>query len=260
MARASMSETWDETSRFVRAEGGLLFPLAAATIGLAIALLGLLVPPLQPGSAPPGTTLLALVPMIGLMLLGQLAISIAALVAGASVGEMLAGAFRRLPVALLANMLVGLAIAAALVVAMLVVALIGLVMGASRAMLANLGVLIALPAVLWVAVRTLPLLPAIAVMPPTFNPLPPLKEAFRLTRGHAGRIAVMWVLFSLAYSIVTVALQLALGSVFRIVAGAIGSPALGSALTALAVALASAVMLMIWTVFVARLYRRLQPR
>lgn len=256
MARASMSAIWDETTAFVRAEAGLLFPLAFATIGLAMVLFTLLVP-ITPGTLPGGSVLLAALPLMLLLLIGQLAITAIALLDRASVAEALAAAFRRLPVALLAYVVIGVTSAVVLVAASLLVAIIGMASGASQVLLANIAAAIGAPLILWLAVRLLPLQGAIVMQAPTVNPMPVLRAAFAMTRGSAGRIAGAALLFLLAYLVITLALQFALGSVLLIAARAVGNPAIGTTLALVVAAAVGSTLQAVWTVFTARLYRAL---
>ncbi|MFS0738631.1 hypothetical protein ABC347_16410 [Sphingomonas sp. 1P06PA] len=256
MAKPSMSAIWDETTAFVRAEAGLLFPLAFATIGLAMVLFGLLAP-VTPDKLPSASAVVALLPLALLLLTGQLAISAITLLDRASVAEALAAAFRRLPMAVLANLTVGIVCGIVLVLASLVVAIVGMASGASQMMLANIAAMVAAPAILWLFVRILPVQGAIVVRPPAISPLPALREAFAITSGSAGRIAGAALLFLLAYLLITVALQFALGSVLLIIGRAIGSPGIGSTLAIVVAAAIGSSLQAVWTVFTARLYRAL---
>lgn len=258
MARVTMADVWDEARAFMAREAALLVPLALATLGLASVLIDVVRPDTRDGTVPAGPWLLVLAPVLLLLLFGNLALSLLVLVPRASVAEACRGALARLWRLLAATLLV---------TGGLLVAAIPLVLVSALAVAAGLGALgqslagvLLIAGALWAAVRLLPLVPVIAIGNPRASPAAAVREAFALTRGHAGVLAGMLLVYALVSVVVLVASQLSLGALLLLVGRAAGSATLGATLLALLSAVVTSVVQGGWTVFVAVLARRLMAR
>jgi membrane-anchored glycerophosphoryl diester phosphodiesterase (GDPDase) len=84
-----------------------------------------------------------------------------------------------------------------------------------------------------------------------------MRRSFALTAGYALPIAGIILLFGLVYLLTTGVAQIAGGSVFLLIARAIGMPHLGHTLAAVLVSAVGGVLATVWTLFLALLYRRL---
>lgn len=255
MARVTMSDVWDETRAFVASEATLLVPLALATLGLASVLFAVARPDAPAGSVPPGPWLLVLVPVLLLVLFGNLALSLLVLVPRSSVAEACRGALARLWRLVLATLLVtgGLML---LSIPLVLVSALAIAVGLGALGQAVVAALL-MGAAFWIGVRLLPLVPLIAIGDPRAAAAAAVREAFALTRGHAGVLAVMLLLYAIVSVVVLLASQLSLGALLLLIARATGSATLGATLLALLSALVTSIVQGAWTVFVAVLARRL---
>lgn len=255
MARVTMSDVWDEARAFVAREAALLLPLALATLGVASVLFDVARPDAAAGNPPPGPWLLVLAPVLLLLLFGNLALSLLVLVPRASVAEACRGALARLWRLVLATLLVsgGLLLAS---LPLVLVSAVAVAVGLGEVGQAVVAVLL-IGAAFWIGVRLLPLVPLIAIGNPRGSPAAAVREAFALTRGHAGVLAGMLLLYALVSLVVVVASQLSLGALLLLVGRATGSATLGTTLLALLSAVVTSIVQGAWTVFVAVLARRL---
>jgi hypothetical protein len=254
MARVSIGRVWDETWAFLRAESALLFPVSAATIGVAILLLMVVMPEPVEGQLPRGPWMLWLLPFYGLSLLGMLANTALALMPGISVREGLGLAARRLPV----GFAVVLLLTAISLLAGIPVALVSTLeagqsgAGGAGTALANFIVLAALA---WLSVRLLVVWPTVMDRP--LSPIAAVREAFALTRGYGARLLGLILLAVVAAGLIGAALLFAGGSVLMVIGRSLGGERLGSLLVTLLMAAIVSVAATIWAVFVAFLYRQL---
>ncbi len=257
MARISIGRVWDETWAFVRAEAGLLLPVAGATSGAGMLLLMLVMPDLVGNQLPQGPWMLWLLPFYALSLVGLLATTALALKPGISVREGLVLAIRRLPAsAAVVMLLVAISLGAGLPVA-----LIGAIeaggggrVGPATAF-ANLVMFVALA---WLSVRLLPIWPM--VIDRIVTPVTALKESFALTRGHGPRLLGVVLLALVAASLIGAALLFAGGATLMILGKALGGERVGSLLVAILLAAIVSIAATVWAVFVAFLYRQLSAQ
>lgn len=254
MTRISIGRIWDEVWAFLRAESALWLPVALATIGTAMLVLTLVIPDPVDDRLPGGPWLLWLIPIYVLMLTGILAITTLVLRPGASVGESLTHAMRRLPAAAGVVLLTG-AISLIVSVPVSIASAIDTQRSGAPGGLTAVVNAAMLVAMVWLWVRLLPMWAVIADRPAT--PLAALRESFGLTRGATGRLLALTLIVGAALAISGAALLFGAGAVLMIVGRAAGDPALGSLLVSILLATVAAVAAAIWTVVVACLYRHL---
>jgi len=254
----SIATVWDDTSRFVRREAGLLMPLAFATSGVGSLLWDLAVPVSAVGGrAAAGPWMLILLPVTFLLLIGNLAIAALVLNGGISVREALRAAVARIGNALAVLLLfLGVALGATLLGSM-VAMLLGRVTGLSLDQSTSLALALLLPVVLYVGIRLLTLWPVVAAAPTRAAPIAAVKAAFRNTQGAFGRLAVATVLYALSYLAILGAIQFGLGSVLLLMGRALGQGAGFATLLSVLSALAGAALQAVWGVFAVFLYVRL---
>jgi len=256
MSSLSLSMIWEETVAFLRRESGLLVPVALATFAPAQILLSYATAAIaattpQAASASPATLLM--LPALLLVVYGNLTISLMALSPGISVREALLGAARRLPVTVTASLLVG-AIFVGIVVTITVVAAILLgaaSMSASPALSAFATIVTAV-----VVARFLLLLPMLAVE--NIRPLEAVRRAWALSRRHFLRFAAIILLSMMLASLLALVNMIVLGSVGRIVGGAVGATALADLVQLIIGAGLAALLSAAVAVFIAFTYRRVR--
>ena len=255
MARVAMGDVWDEARAFVTREGALVAPLAFATLGVAFVLLDLVRPEPVGTTLPAGPWMLVLVPVLLLVLFGNLAISILVLVPRSSVAEACRGALVRLGRAVLAVLL---AMAALIVVSLglSIVALAALLVGAGAAG-QQLAAVLLLVFAFWLGVRLLPMLPLIAVGNPRGSVAAAVREALLLSRGRTATLVGLLLLYAVMFLLIQLSLSVAFGSLLLLIGRLVGSPTLGETLTTIVSAAVCSLLQAAWTVFVAVLTRRL---
>lgn len=257
MVAVSIDEVWDDTRRFFARERALLLPLGFATFGAAALIGGLIVPaPATPGAQPEaGAWMFALAPVMLLVLTGYLAVSRMALRSRISVSEALGDAVRLLPRAI--GLVVGIALVfvALSLVAGLIAGIIAAAGGLGAQGMLMLGMAMILPPIVVVSVRLALLWPVLA------DREQPMRETFvsavMLTRGNALKIAGLLIAYFMLYLLIVAVLESAVGSLFILLARAIGAPALAPTLVSVLIAAFNAVYMSFWTVLLARLYARL---
>lgn len=262
MASLSVTEAWNETAAFVKAEARLLFPLAFMLIALPAAVTRALVPAVEVGETPPsGTWLIAALVAIVLALIGNLAISHLALRPGTSVGEALGQAGRRGPVLAGAALLVGCGLLALGFLLSLAVSLVMMGTSAgsgqppsSEAMMraARILALILLPVLLYVSARVM-LMPAIAAAEPG-GPFALLSRSWKLSAGHVMKLIGLLLILSLVAIVLQLAVQSVLGLGLMALAGPAEPGSGGALLILLVMALLNMVLGVYFATLIARLY------
>lgn len=258
MSSFSVDAVWEETIVFLRRESGLVLPVAMATFGLSTLILGLATDSgasNAPGSLFSGLRGALMIPALLLSVTGNMAVSLMVLRSRLSVGEALRIAVGRVPVAIIVGLIMGAAIFASLVVALVIVSLIALVVPADNATRVNEAVLLCCIPMLWCSARLFVMWPALA--DGAVGPIAALKRSFQLTRGNALRALGVTFMFGLAYMTLVSISQLALVPVASLIAIATGQGELLKLLAELIVAFIGAMLMMVWTVYLAFAYARL---
>lgn len=253
-----MNQIWDDSITFIRRESTLLIPLALATLYVGDVIANLaqgLSTPAKPNAIAAVAILLATV----WSLVGQLSIVSLVLKPGQSVGEALAHGSARLGKVILIALLLGVVVALALTP----IATVAIANGANPAVPDSFQklpgwlfilVLIILGSLIWLGVR-LALMNALIV---DRNPgvMESLKGGFALTRGITARLFLVILLYALMLLVLSSAVKFVAGSLFALLGAGLGSPFVGSVLTALVAGIVNTGLALIATVFLAILYRR----
>jgi hypothetical protein len=248
--KLSIGQAWDEAKRIVRADGRAIFAIALALTVLP----GVILETAAPSSMRAENTALW-VSLLGFLaaLLGvgsQLAISRIALGPSTTVGEALALAFRRLPV-----------LFGALLLAVLPFVLLVSLLALSRGSDLNprdippvlaLPMLLILLAGLYVLVRLMFVTPLAADR--TLGPVAVLKEAWRLSRGRAGKLFLLILILMFVALLLIGALGGALSAVVIIALGEIAPGNLSALLVALIQQVLAAIVSVLFILVVCRLY------
>lgn len=273
--RLSLSGLWTDTLASYRRNASVFLTLAAAFLFLPQMIVGLLlqasgveftIEQILKGARPPAW----LFPVNLVVLLVQLLciIPVTKVVLGQvhsneTVGELIADAFRRVPGFLLAILwlfllYIGVVIALALPVGLLAgFAGAGVARGAAGGAAATLGMLllgVALGLILYLVARMSVWFAVFVVENP--GPRAVVRRSWDLTRGHAGRILLIFMVVLLGVIIAAAAIG-ALGAALGVVGQAVGSAGAGSFLFMAVNGLFSAIATLLLYIFTAHLYRRL---
>ncbi|KKC25411.1 hypothetical protein [Sphingomonas sp. SRS2] len=261
MTAFSLGTVWEETIAFLRRESGLLTPVALAIFGpaqllLRFAMVGAANPAAMAGKAVSAQIFLAF-PALLLALFGYLVVSLLVLVPGISVGEALSRSIRAFFRAVAAGGLVMVAwicIAIAIVTA----ATLGVMLFQSSPQspgVANLLSMLIIIPMLVIVVRLLLFAPVLAVE--EAGPLDALRRIWGLSRDNVLRFIGVWLLFLFLGFVVTMVDMLVFGSIFRLVALAVGDAELLFVVQSLVSAGLQSVLSLGMTVYIALIYRRI---
>ncbi len=255
MTAFSLGTVWEETIAFLRREAHLLVPVALALFGPAQILVMTAMGPsvARPDSANP-QSILAL-PGLLLILFGNLAITRIALVPGASVGEALSGAFRRIPVALATCLAIGFSLVAVAIVIIIAAALGMMTSGGSLGADAKdqISLLIVIP-MLILFVRLLMLMPVLAME--KGGVIASIRRTWDLGRGNSLRFLAVFLLsiaINVTFAMINFIVIGALAGLLRMLVGG----EFVTALQLLVTGLVGALLMLGLTVYVAFAYRRL---
>lgn len=261
MASLSVTDAWNETVAFVRAEARLLFPLSFMLMALPPAVTRALVPVAPPGEVPPaGPWVAAAMVAMVCALIGNLAMSHLALRPTTSVGEALAQGAWRAPSLAAAGLLILCAAIALIFLVSLVaaIAVFGAAAGSGQtpgneqiggATLVTM--VLVLPVVLYFSARLM-LMPPVAVAEPG-GPFAIISRSWRLTAGNSLKLIAFVALLIILGFVLQIAVESVLGSLFILAAG----PAQPGSVSALLILLVQAALNTVLAVYVATLVARI---
>lgn len=259
MTAFSLGTVWEETIAFLRRESGLLIPIALAIYAPAQIMLEFGMQPFMamrtPGAEISWQGMLVL-PSGLLMLLGNLVVALLVLVPGISVGEALMSGLRRLPIALGAMLLLGLA--ASLVTIFVSLGAFSVSGGPpSPAMLSQLIVLVMIPiGILWLRLLLLPIVVAVEAVGAKDG----IKRAWALSRGNVARLIGMWLVL-LFLSIILKMIELfVIGSLAQLLQLGVDDATLPAVLQTIANGALEALLSMGFAVYLSLAYRALTAR
>jgi len=254
MANLSISAAWDEAKLILEREGKLLASVALALVALPAVVTGLVSPgSMSTSSGPLWSDVLVIIASL-IALAGQLALIRLALGPSITVGGAIAHGLKRLPVYLVAGILIMVALIVAAIPLVLILAALGVPLNAEMkpSGIVALLVLVYLAIVLFVGVRMIlagPVASAEAV-----GPIAILKRSWSLTAGQFWRLFGFLVIFFIGALVVLLGIGAAVGVLIGVTAGKI-QPMSGSALVvALVQALLNAIITTVFAVMLARLY------
>lgn len=256
MARLPIADTWDDTRRFIAREQALLLPIGLATFGVGALLLELVVPQAtNPSEVKAGAWVLWLLPIMLLLLTGNLALSRIAQRPGSSVEENFVVAFRLLPRAVVTMIAFSFAVGLIGAVVGMIAGGLALLFGLGAANASALVTATLLTLGFWSSVRLALMWPVLADR--NSRPIETIALSLSATRGYAMGLGGLFFLSGIIYLVSAVVLHLAGGSVMMIIARLVGEPTLGRFLESILTAGFNALFMTAWTVFLARLYVRL---
>ena len=253
-----VSEIWEDTMVFVKAEWGLLAPVSLALIGVSSAAVQLGGNPIGPQGIN-GTAAIIFVVSTLVSQIGQMTIIALALTTGGSVRDALGNAMRRLP------RLIGIAII--LVSALLVVlfpvgaflAANGIDIATPPDRLPGLAVFVTglvMGLMFWVSIRLFTMTAVIVDTEISIGET--LKRSFKMTRGHTAVLLGITLLYFLVLIITTGAASAVVGTVFGLLGKFAEAAWTGPLMGALAGGMVAAGIGVISNVFVARIYQQVK--
>jgi hypothetical protein len=255
--RISLGALWEETAAFVRAEAQLLLPVAFAGFGLPPILMELAMP--DPAMVGPqmvlGPWMWGFVPYALVNIVASVAVSALALRPGVSVREAIGTGVRALPAGILLVVLGLVALTVLTLLASLAASAEQTVGGRPGPgfVLALLGCFVA---VIATVVRVLPVWAVLAQG--VKRPFPALLQAFALTKPTYLLLLLLRVVSWVAQVLTILVALMPIAVVLSLIGWATGARQVAEGLTLVAGGGVVAVVMMVWTVYVARLTRRLQ--
>lgn len=249
MKPVSIGAAWTEANQFIKREAGLLFPVILLFVAIPVALIFQAIPPELRQVAPGADRPEVQIPLPSLFLIiacslvvigGTLCCYALAVKPGISLKEALTLGFRRMPVALGAALIVGVAIGLPMVV---------LNMASPSA-----GAVFMLVAALLLSARLLVLNPVI--VDGEGGPLQGLRQSWALTRGNGGRLLLFIVVITIPIMLAQVVAEILFGLIGVSLGGAVLGRQMGDLGAATALAVGQAYMIVI----AARIYRQLSVR
>lgn len=258
----SVGKAWDETKDFLAREGRLVVPVALATFALPSVLAGWAYPDGNPGSRG-GSGLLLMLAVLVAVIIGQMTIALLATGWSGRLGDAMSKVARRLPILLLALLIVFLPISIAAIV------LLGSVLtgaGLTDPTMMTAEALAKVPRIGWImlvlmlvfifaSVRLFPISAVAATE--SVGPVQLLKRSWALTKGQFGRLLVLMLLLLLVAVILDLAVSLTIGSVAALALGEARAFNLSALVVALASGLVGAAVSSVSASMVGRVYVQL---
>lgn len=263
MASLSISRAWDETRASLAADGKLMAVVAAALIVLP----GLIVEVISPGTAKTQSgmtyTILILVSSL-LALIGQLSIIHMAVTPSVSVGEAIGHGAKRMPIYLLAGILLTLVFFVALIPFAVILYASGVPIergNEAAFMQSPVALLLSclyLAAVIFVAIRMI--LSSPVASEEAAGPIQILHRSWQLTSGHWWRLFGFIMLFIIAALVVMTAVNIGVSSVAVVLFGPIDPMSLSALVIGLFDSIVSAAITVFLAVMLARIYLQVAGR
>jgi len=260
MASLSISRAWDEAKARIAADGRLMAVVAAALVALPTLVSGVV----SPKSAAAETNLLAaLVVLVSslLTIVGQLAIIRLAIGPAVSVGEAIGHGSRRMPIYVLAGIILAILLFVAVIPFLLI--LLGLGVPLERDAIVNSPVpvlLVSLFVALALFIGTRMLMTSPVASEESSGPIAILRRSWELTSGHFWRLFGFLAMFFIGAGIAAMAVSWAFGFVALVLFGPVEPMSASALVLALGEAIASAAITIILGVMLARIYLQLAGR
>lgn len=260
MRGLSISRAWDETKAIITRDGRLFISVALALVALPATITGLLNPKGMGASTPLWVDIVVLVASL-IALAGQLALIRLALGPSITVGGAIAHGMRRMPIYLLAGILIVAALFIAAIPFALVLVAMGVPLPAANVPTSPpllIAALLYFALVCFVAVRMLMAAPVASAQ--LAGPIAIVRRSWDLTRGNWWRLFGFLVLFFIAALVVLAGAGAATGVVVRILVGAIEPLSASALIVAIVQAALNTLLTIVFAVMLARFYVQLAGR
>jgi hypothetical protein len=263
MSKLSIGKAWDETSAFVVREIRLVAPVALALFAVPAALIGWINPGGQPATAPGGLGWPLMLIALIITMIGQMTIAALAIGWSGSIGSAIGLAARRvwglLGTVLLVFVPLGIIAAIALAVLIGSAGLTDSSEFTAQTLEATPGIglflLVLLVLFVVIGVRLFPI-SAVAISE-TSSPVTLLKQSWRLTRGHFGRLLVVLLLILIAATVASAAVTAVVGSLMTLVSGEARPFSVSALVTGLADGVIASAITALSAALVGRIYVQL---
>ncbi len=256
MARVSVSQAWEESRRIFTHDGGLLVSVALALLVLPDVVAGVVAPTTETSMGMGGRALSLIAVFIGVI--AQLAIVRLALGPSTTVGQAIGHGFRRFPSTLGALLILGLAGMALAIPLVAVLIAIGAVDMATGKATSAWPVLAIVAVFLLIAVRFMLTVPVASAEPA--GPLTILKRSWRLTSGNYAVMLGLELLLLVLAIVLMLAATVVGGTIANLIGGDVSPYSLSALVLALFVGIAQAVLTVLVSVMLARIYAQLAGR
>jgi hypothetical protein len=260
MTRLSLSSAWEETKRIFAKDGGLLIAVALAMLVLPSVVAGVVEPPIDSVPSVGGRLVAVVAALVGVI--GQLAIVRLALGPSITVGQAIRHGVRRFPATLGALLLLLIAIAMILIPLMAVLLAAGVIAmpaaGQPPSPSFSLAALVLAIASLLLAVKFIMSIPVASAE--EAGPLAILKRSWSLTKGRYWALLAVEALLLIAALALLIAAEMTGGVLARLVGGDVVPFSLSALIVALFTAVAQAAFTVLASVMLARIYVQLSGR
>jgi hypothetical protein len=266
MAALSISRAWDETKARIASDGRLMTVVAAALIALPQLVTGAIMPSTAASGASLTEGLMILVASL-IAVIGQLAVIRLAIGQSISVGDAIAHGARRMPIYVVACIIILAGLVIAAIPFIVVMALLGVPLGAdaftTREAIANSPVVLLLAClyfalVIVVGIRMLMSSPVASEE--AVGPVAILRRSWELTAGNWWRLFGFIIIFFIGAGIAMMAVNWAVGLVAISLFGPVEPMSASALLVALVDAIVNAAMTTVLAVLLARIYVQLSGR
>lgn len=262
MHRLSISRAWDETKHVLSHDGRLIVSVALALIVLPALIAGIINPRGMADTTAPSWTMLVGLIVYLVTLAGQLGIIRLALGPSITVGGAIAHGMRRMPIYLIAALLIVFIFAVAAVPFAVVLRAMGVPLNAQAETQPSPATIVAM--LLYSALLTFVLIRLILSAPVASaeerGPIAIIKRSWELTAGHFWQLFGFMLMFFVAVIAVTVGVGAALGVAATLLLGPIEPMSLSALIAALVQALLGAALTTLLAVMLARIYVQLAGR
>lgn len=262
MAELSISRAWDGAKATIASDGRLIAIVAAALIALP----GLITGVASPGAGASDRSLMSGIIILVASLIavvGQLAIIRLALGSAVSVGEAIGHGLRRLPIYIVAGLLIAIGLLVAIIPVALVLYASGVPLeagnaGVIRSPVGMVAVLAFLALVIFVGVRMLMTSPVASEE--GVGPVAILRRSWQLTAGHWWRLFGFLMLFLIGIGVAMAAISWIVSSLALALFGPIEPMSASALLVALVDSIVNAAVTALLAVMLARIYAELAGR
>lgn len=256
MAKASISRAWDESRAVLTGNGKILSAIALALLVLPGLIADLFMPAVPQGEMPKaGAWMVPLAISFLIALAGQLAIIRIAVGAQTTVGGAISHAFARAPIYIAATILWMLPF-------LLLLGFISsaAVEGGEQPSAGAAGIILLLSLIVLIGgvflfIRMLMCGPVASNEP--VGPIAVLRRSWQLTRGNWFRLFGFFLLFTIAAIVILMFVAIVAGLLGRLLSGEAGPMTVGGLLASLMAQLAGALVSVVFSVMVARIYVQL---
>ncbi|MEO8454028.1 MAG: hypothetical protein ABI454_02615 [Sphingomicrobium sp.] len=260
MPALSLSKAWDETKAIIMRDGRLFASVALALVALPAAVEGLVSPRGMDASAPWWVDAVIIVASF-IALAGQLALIRLALGPSITVGGAITHGIRRMPIYLLAAMLILFGLFIAAIPFALVLAAFGVPLpakGVPPSPVATVGMLLYVALICFVVVRMLMSAPVASAE--RVGPLAMLRRSWDLTAGNWWRLFAFLVMIFVAAFALAIAVRGVSGVLIEVALGPADPMSTSALVVAIVLAVFNSVLTVFLAVMLARIYVQLAAR